>query len=149
MMQTTARNHDRTFGHIDLSTGDEAPHVTRFYTLVTNLPEGFAGAEVRRDWTFALRIPRTIDEALTAEDWEFVCRRMDTRDGFKPSPVEYIIFTGKLKGVSSAILQRYIGEQVSEALYKMFVRHQIKAGNKAWLAPTSMQGKAGDPNGGY
>lgn len=152
-MQTTARNHDRTYGHIDLTTGDEAPHVTRTYTLFTNLPEGYGGAEKRRAWPFSLRLPVTIDEALTSEDWEFVCRRMDSRsttpEGIRPSPLEFIIFTAKMHKVSSAQLQRYIGEQVSEALYKRFCEYQIRQGNKAWLAPTSMQGKAGDPNGGY
>lgn len=145
-MTTTARNHDRTFGHIDLETGDAAPHVVRHYTLITRLPEGYAGAELRREWTFAISMPVRIDQALTSEDWDLVCRRLDTRVGDQLSPVEFIIFSGRLAGATSQQVQRKIGETVSEALYKCFVAYQIRHGNKAWLAPTSMQGK-GNPNG--
>lgn len=135
-------NQDRTYGHIDLSTGAEgpfSPHVERRYSLFTSLPDQL-GVEKRLEWKFAIRIPRTVDKTLNSEDWDVVLRRLDNRGadgGF--SPLEFIVFTARLAGLSSNAVQLKIGREVGNNLYRRFVMHQIKAGRQAWLTPTSMQ----------
>jgi hypothetical protein len=135
-------NHDRTYGHIDLSTGDKAPHVNRSYTLRTNIDGPMT-------WTFELPIPRTIDDALTPSDWDFVLGKFEEVEPLKTmSLVESIIVAGKLCGASVHEVQIEVGRQVAENLYRVFVLKQVAKGNKAWLRPSSMQTNRGGPNDG-
>lgn len=57
---------DRTYGHINTDTAEDAPHVERDYTLFTDLEDTGRPQE----WTFRLRMPRYVADCLTSADWE-------------------------------------------------------------------------------
>jgi hypothetical protein len=143
---SNARNHDRTYGHIDLSTGDEAAHVLCSYSVFTSFPTA-TNDHARQEWAFKCRMPRTVADALTSSDWDFVLRSLDTRP--QPgtlSPIEATIFIAKCAGMSANAVQEKVSTVVEENLFKIFGRKQIKAGNKAWLVPRSLV-RTGNPNG--
>lgn len=134
---------DKTYGHIDLSTGEKAPHCYVPYALRTNLEDKGEGEE----WTFILYMPVAIRDRLNSGDWDFVLRKLDTRLSPEAySPIEAVIVSAKMAGCTHEAVQRTVGRVVSENLYRIFVQKQIKAGNSAWLAPPSMT-KVGNPNG--
>jgi hypothetical protein len=134
-------NIDRTYGHIDLSTGLKAPHTLCGYSLFTRIEDGKP-----EEWKFEILIPTTIEEALGPSDWEFVLRKLDTRvDEATYSPIEAVIVTGKLAGVNSLAIQKKVGETVAQNLYRVFCEKQIQIGNKAWLVPPNMV-KVSNPN---
>lgn len=130
---------DRTYGHIDLSTGDAALHVDVAYVLFTNFPDA-RGIEKRQEWKFVCRMPKTIFDALSSSDWEFVLRSLDTRpaDKWALSPIEMTIALGRAAGKSIEQVQAKVSRNVEENLFRIFGQKQIKAGNKAWLVPRSL-----------
>ncbi len=136
------RNHDRSFGLIDRSTGDAARHIDRPYTLVTMFP----GEPLER-WNFVMRVPVGIDRVLNSADWEEVTALFQKK-GYPPfglSPFETLLLAMKAKGKSSAELKDTINKGIAKCLYNKFVQHQIKSGNSAWLTPRSMTNTKGEP----
>lgn len=133
---------DRTYGHIQTETGDEAPHVIRKYVLFTN-----AFGIKNQEWPFAVRLPRYIADVLQPNDWETVARMLDCpAPGQDFSVVEKAITTASICGVSSQDMHAEVATLFAENLYRVFCEKQIQLGNKAWLVPSSMQ-KVGDPHG--
>lgn len=143
-MTDRTTNIDRTYGHIDLATGDNAPHITRRFTLNTKLPN-FLEVEVPEEWPFQIRIPIAVDKKLDSADWEMVCRKLDTRNGENLSIVEFVLATARIAAVLQPLenwsmrVQHKMCRLVAENLYRVFCEKQIEAGNKAWLVPTSLQ----------
>ena len=138
-------NIDRTYGHIDLSTGDTGMHVVRKFALKTRIPDHL---EIERpmEWEFAWSFPLTVVEALTSEDWDLVLERLQTRPSGGYSAIEMIVATAWAMGVPTEALLHKVGMTVAENLYRRFCERQIEAGNKAWIAPSSMQ-RVSNPNG--
>jgi hypothetical protein len=139
VIPSVARNHDRTYGHIDLETGDDAPQKNLTYSVFTNFPEPLFGIEKRQEWRLNVTLPRAVAEQLTSSDWEMVLRKLDTREkGANLSVVEATILVGRAKGVDVNVVQQLIGDAVKKNLWRIFERKQIQAGNKAWLKPASL-----------
>lgn len=140
---------DSTYGHIDLSTGDAAPHIVKKYELTTHFPNEH-GDEVADVWKFDLRMPVTVADTLDSEDWDIVLERLQTRDGDYLSPVEAIIFSARCNGITPEQVIWKVGRTVSENLYRRFVEKRIQQGTAysklAWVAPSSMV-KVSNPNG--
>jgi hypothetical protein len=135
---TNKRNIDRTYGHIDLTTGDDAVHVTIRYRLYTWFPTETKD-NPRQEWAFFCRMPRTIADALTASDWDFVLRRLDTRPSVDElSPIENTILVARCAGMTIMDVQKKVSEVVETNLFRVFGHKQIKRGNKAWLVPSSL-----------
>lgn len=138
---------DRTYGHIDLATGNHAPHVIRSYTLFTNFPTGFAGAEQRQEWQFKISMPVAVSDRLSASDWDYVLRKLDTRPGSdRLSPIEEILFAGRMGGRSIEELQEKISAVVGMNLWRIFSQQQILRGDKAVAVP-AMGRMRGNKNG--
>lgn len=136
---TEAGKHlDRTYGHIDMQTGDDALHRDVFYTLVTNLPDS-SDIEHRQEWTFAFRIPVRILEVLGPEDVEFVLRKLDDREGKSFSVLEAVIIAAKMTGATGQDVREEMTRLVAENVYRVFSMKQVKLGNKAWVVPSSLQ----------
>lgn len=132
-MLTLDRRADRTYGHIDVSTGDDAQHVTRTFTLFTDAFE-----RLHQEWTFPIRLPVTIWEAMRS-DWSTIERKLDTRQGSDYSVCEFVIASAYIMGGSPAAIQRQLQKMFADTLYRVFCEKQIAAGNKAWLAPGALQ----------
>jgi hypothetical protein len=135
-----SKNIDRTYGLIDRATGDEAPHVTVKYTLISH----FEG-EPKQAWTFNARMPRAISDQLGKREWEEVLIPLTTKTLHGLSPFESLLLYLRAEGSDSARLQERINHMVSRALYQKFVLKQIAAGNSMWLAPRSMTDTRGEP----
>lgn len=132
-------NQDRTYGHINLATGNEAPHVVKWATVYTRLEQKPGRGEVRQEWSFGIRLPMEIADALESADWELVCRRLDTRVGDKLSPIEAVIVSALMWGADSHQMQQTVCQHIAQNLYRIYCFKQRKAGNSAWLAPTAME----------
>lgn len=132
---------DRTYGHIDTGTGDDAPHVRRRFSLFTCFDER------RQEWPFEIAIPRDVSARLTETDFEFVCRALDTRtDPHGLSPIEATILVARVAGKSFSQVCAKVEEIVKTNLWRVFGQKQLAAGNKAWLVPRALV-RTGDPNG--
>lgn len=138
---STRRNHDRTFGLIDRSTGDDAPHRDRPYTLATMFP-----GEPRQTWNFVLPVPQGIDSQLKSGDWEEILTLFQTKIGRSDlSPFERLVLYLRINGAPPGELMHGINKMVARALYNKFVARQMREGNKAWIAPRSMTQTRGEP----
>jgi hypothetical protein len=141
---------DRTYGHIDMATADDAPHVSIEYDLTTRFPNDL-DIEVEQVWHFSQRMPVVIADTLDDEDWGIVLERLQKRDGEYLSPLEAIIFTAKINGFTPDAVRWKVGQTVAQNLYRRFTEKRIQqgvaTGKLAWVAPTSMQPKVSDPHG--
>lgn len=135
------RNHDRTYGLIDRSTGDDAPHRDHAYTLTTHFP-----GESRQNWNFILPVPEGVDAVVKQSDWEEILELFQTKRGrMNLSPFEVLVLCLRADNQPPSVLIHTINKTVARALYNKFVRHQMKDGNRAWIAPTSMTQTKGEP----
>ncbi len=136
-----AANIDRTFGHIDTATGDDALHVRRRFSLFTRFEDR------RQEWPFEIEIPRAVSDRLGESDFEFVCRALDTRtDPNGLSPIEATILVARVAGKTFQQVRAKVEEVVKNNLWRIHGLKQLAAGNKAWLVPRAMIG-TGDSNG--
>lgn len=133
-------NHDRTFGHIDRSTGDASPHVEKKYTLQTH----FEG-ELVELWSFFLPMPVRIADALSSADWEETLVLFQRKMPNGLSAFESLLLYLRVQGKSPEDVRKGINSMVGRALYHKFVMRQIKEGNRAWIAPTGLSGSVGEP----
>jgi hypothetical protein len=142
-LTTNKPNIDRTFGHIDRATGDDAPHVLAEYTLKTDFP-----LEGPQQWKLQLRMPVAVHQALNSADWDEVLEKFQKRSSLEVcSPFERMILEARLAGVPAFMLQHKVNKQIARALYRNFSARQIQQGNKAWAAPSSMTKVTGADNG--
>ena len=134
-----ARNHDRTFGLIDRSTGDSAMHVVRRYVLRSE----FEG-EGTQLWPFVLSMPLGVSEKITESELEEAAQLMQRKDPrCNLSPFESLVICLRLKGADSPELLKQVNQAMARVLYERFCRKQIAAGNSAWLAPSFLRGAKG------
>jgi hypothetical protein len=127
-------NIDRTYGHIDRATGDDAEHCSVPYQLRTDFP--IEGPQV---WRLEIRMPKAIRNALNSADWDEALQKFQTRQADDVcSPFERMVLEAKLADVPAYMLQHKVNRQIARVLYEKFSRLQIKTGNQAWAAPSSM-----------
>jgi hypothetical protein len=142
-MEAIKPNIDRTYGHIDRATGDDAQHVEVDYALKTDFP--LEGPQI---WKLKLRMPKVIRDALNSADWDEALQKFQMRQSDEVcSPFERMILEARIKGVPAYMLQHKVNRQIARVLYQKFSKLQIKIGNKAWAAPSSMTKITGEPNG--
>lgn len=135
-----SKNIDRTYGLVDRATGDDAPHVTVKYILMSH----FEG-EGKQAWPFEARMPRAIADELGQSEWDQVLIPLTTKTIHGLSPFESLLLYLRESGADAAKVCERINHMVSRALYQKFVLKQIAAGNSMWLAPRSMTDTRGEP----
>lgn len=122
---STPRKWDWSHGHVQRETGTESEHVTR--TVVFRNPP-------LEEYRLNFICPRYIYETLGESERERC--RVFCEDLFRK-----MLLVARIAGERNALqicleeaLRTYI-----DNLYRGFVRIQIKAGNKKWLVPSTIQ----------
>lgn len=133
----TPRKFDWTHGHVQRETGTDSLHIDR--TLVLFAP--MLGGSGLTEYRIAYQMPRAIYDAVGEAERERV--RIHCQDLFQK-----MLGLALLLGESNA-LQICLEESLRTFLnhvYSQFSNTQLKAGNKKWLVPATIQERVYEEN---
>jgi hypothetical protein len=120
----TPRRWDWTNGHVQRETGTDSLHVER----VVVFRSGY------REWTLKFMLPKHIYEAV-GEPYREQCR-IFCQDLFEKMLL--VALVAEEKNAVQICLEEALRTYI-ENLYRGFVKVQLKAGNKKWLVPATIQ----------